>query len=81
MVRKRIEKNKDTEPKRTQGRRKQQTQQALEPASDGPTETSDPFKGMFDSMMPMTMMFLMFAILMPMLKGIHKETEANDQTT
>ena len=70
MVRKKIEKGKDTEPKKTQGRRKQQTQKAVEPASHGPMETSDPYSGMFTSMMPMIMMIMMFAILTPMLKGI-----------
>jgi len=32
--------------------------------------TTDPFSGMFTSMMPMIMMILMMAILMPMMKGI-----------
>ncbi len=73
MVRKKIEKSKDTEPKKTQGRRKQQTQQIVEPASHGPMETSDPFTGMFSTMMPMVMMVLMLAILTPMLKGISTE--------
>ena len=70
MVRKKIEKSKDTEPKKTRGRRKQQTQQVVEPASHSPIEISDPFTGMFSTMMPMVMMVLMFAILMPMLKGV-----------
>jgi hypothetical protein len=70
MVRKKIEKSKDTEPKKMQGRRKQQSQQVVEPASHGPIETSDPFMGMFNTMMPMIMMVLMLAILTPMLKGI-----------
>ena len=70
MVRKKIEKSKDTEPKKTQGRRKQQTQQVVEPASYRPMETSDPYSGMFTSMIPMIMMIMMFAILTPMLKGI-----------
>jgi len=69
MVRKKIEKSKDTEPKKTQGRRKQQTRQVVEPASHGPMETSDPYSGVFTSMMPMIMMVLMLAILTPMLKG------------
>jgi len=70
MVRKKIERSKGTQPKRTQGRRKQQTQQVVEPASHGPMEISDPFTGMLSTMMPMVMMVLMFAILMPMLKGV-----------
>ena len=70
MVRKKIEKSKDTEPKKMQGRRKQQTQQVVEPASHSPMEISDPFTGMLSTMMPMVMMVLMFAILMPMLKGV-----------
>jgi archaellum biogenesis protein FlaJ (TadC family) len=73
MVRKKIKKSKDTEPKKTQGRRKQQTQQVVEPASHGPMETSDPYSGMFTSMMPMVMMIMMFAIITPMLKGVTKE--------
>ena len=70
MVRKKIEKSKDTEPKKTQGRRKQQSQQVVEPVSHGPMETSDPYSGMFTSMMPMIMMIMMFAIISPMLKGV-----------
>ena len=70
MVRKKIEKSKDTEPKKMQGRRKQQTQQVVEPASHSPMEISDPFTGMLSTMMPMVMMVLMFAILTPMLKGV-----------
>jgi len=73
MVKRKIEKSKDTEPKKTQGRRKQQTQQVVEPASYGPIETSDPLTGMFSTMMPMVMMILMLAILMPMLTGIATE--------
>lgn len=73
MVRKKVGKSKDIEPKKPQGRRKQQTQQVVEPASHGSIETSDPFTGMFSTMMPMVMMVLMFAILTPMLKGINKE--------
>ncbi len=34
------------------------------------TTTTDPFSGMFTAMMPMIMMIMMFAILMPMMKGI-----------
>ena len=32
--------------------------------------TTDPFSGMFTSMMPMIMMIMMMAILMPMMKGM-----------
>jgi len=35
-----------------------------------PTQTTDPFSGMFTSMMPMIMMVMMLAIMMPMMKGI-----------
>ena len=75
MARKKIEKSKDTEPKKTQGRRKQQTQQVVGPESHKPMETSDPFKGMFNSMMPMIMMVMMMSIIMPMLK----RTAQNDR--
>ena len=34
------------------------------------TTTTDPFSGMFSSMMPMIMMIMMMAILMPMMKGM-----------
>ena len=41
------------------------------PGAYYPTQTTtDPFSGMFTSMMPMIMMIMMFAILMPMMKGI-----------
>ena len=73
MVRKKIDKSKDTEPKKTRGRRKQQRQQAVEPASHGPMEISDPYSGTFTSMMPMIMMVMMLAIIAPMLKGVTKE--------
>ena len=73
MARKKIEKSKGTQPKRTQGGSKQQTQQVVEPASHSPMEISDPFTGMFSKMMPMVVMILMFAILTPMLKGIATE--------
>ncbi|AGG05915.1 hypothetical protein [Dehalococcoides mccartyi] len=40
------------------------------PGAYYPLQTSDPFSGMFTSMMPMIMMIMMFAILTPMLKGV-----------
>ncbi len=69
MVRNNTEKSNDTEPKKPRGR-KQQTQQVVGPESHNPMETSDPQATMFDSMMPMIMMLLMFAILTPMLKRV-----------
>ena len=69
MVRNNTEKSNNVEPKKPRGR-KQQTQQAIEPAFDSPTETSDPYSKLFNSMMPMIMMLLMFAILTPMLKRV-----------
>ncbi|MBJ7531105.1 cell division protein FtsH [Dehalococcoides mccartyi] len=35
-----------------------------------PLQTTDPISGMFTSMMPMIMMIMMMAILMPMMKGV-----------
>ncbi|MBI4186277.1 MAG: cell division protein FtsH [Chloroflexi bacterium] len=35
-----------------------------------PQQTTDPISGMFTSMMPMIMMIMMMAILMPMMKGV-----------
>ncbi len=67
MVRNKTEKSNDPEPKKPR-RRKQQTQQVVEPESHNPTETSDPLKDMFNSMMPMIMMVMMMSIIMPMLK-------------
>jgi hypothetical protein len=32
--------------------------------------TTDPFSGMFTSMMPMIMMIMMMAMIMPMMKGV-----------
>ena len=41
------------------------------PGAYYPTQTTtDPFSGMFSSMMPMIMMIMMFAIIAPMLKGV-----------
>jgi len=74
MVRNNTEKSNDTESKKQRGR-KQQTQQANQLASDGPAETSDQFKGLFNSMMPMIMMVMMMAIITPMLK----RTAQNDE--
>ncbi len=62
--------------------RVQQVTGPVAPAQAGPLQvagpgsyyplqtTTDPFSGMFTSMMPMIMMILMFAMLMPMFKGI-----------
>ena len=78
MARKHIAKNKDTEPKTTERREKQQTQQAIEPAPHVPMGTSGPYSSMFNKMMPMTMMVLMFAILTPMLKSVAKMTDMGE---
>ncbi|APV45040.1 hypothetical protein Dform_01721 [Dehalogenimonas formicexedens] len=40
------------------------------PGSYYPTQTTDPFSGMFSAMMPMIMMVMMMAIIMPMMKGV-----------
>ena len=40
------------------------------PGAYYPTQTTDPWSGMFTSMMPMIMMIMMFAIITPMLKGV-----------
>jgi len=37
--------------------------------------TTDPFSGMFTSMMPMIMMIMMFAMITPMLKGVTSATK------
>ncbi len=37
--------------------------------------TTDPFSGIFTSMMPMIMMIMMFAIITPMLKGVTSSTK------
>ncbi len=82
MVRKKTQKSNDTEPKKPRCR-KRQTQQVVEPESREPMETSQ--KDMFTSMMPMIMMVMMFAILMPMLKrlgqndGESKDPKINNQ--
>ncbi|MBI2849777.1 MAG: cell division protein FtsH [Chloroflexi bacterium] len=41
-----------------------------------PQQTTDPFSGMFSSMMPMIMMILMLGLITPMLKGITGSTKA-----
>ncbi|MDV2988794.1 cell division protein FtsH [Dehalogenimonas sp. THU2] len=40
------------------------------PGAYYPTQTEDPFSGMFSAMMPMIMMVMMMAIIMPMMKGV-----------
>ena len=40
------------------------------PSAYYPTQTTDPTGGMFSAMMPMIMMVMMMAILMPMMKGV-----------
>ena len=40
------------------------------PSAYYPTQTTDPFTGMFSAMMPMIMMIMMMAMLMPMMKGV-----------
>ena len=37
--------------------------------------TTDPFSGMFTSMMPMIMMIMMMAMIMPMMKGVTSATK------
>ncbi len=74
MVRNKTEKSSDTKPKKPLGRKKK-IQQAIETASQGPTETSEPYSRMFNSMMPMIMMVMMMSIIMPMLK----RTAQNDR--
>jgi hypothetical protein len=69
MVRNKTQKRNDTEPKKPRGR-KRQTQQIVEPESHSPAQTSDPQAIMLNSMMPMIMMVMMFAILMPMMKRL-----------
>jgi hypothetical protein len=45
------------------------------PSAYYPTQTTDPWSGMFTSMMPMIMMIMMFAIITPMLKGVTSSTK------
>ena len=40
------------------------------PGAYYPTQTTDPWSGMFTSMMPMIMMIMMMAMIMPMMKGV-----------
>ena len=40
------------------------------PGAYYPLQTTDPFSGMFTSMMPMIMMIMMMAMIMPMMKGV-----------
>ena len=40
------------------------------PSAYYPTQTTDPYSGMFTAMMPMIMMVMMMAMIMPMLKGV-----------
>ena len=40
------------------------------PSAYYPTQTTDPYSGMFTAMMPMIMMVMMLAMVMPMLKGV-----------
>jgi len=40
------------------------------PGAYYPTQTTDPYSGMFTTMMPMIMMVMMFAMISPMLKGV-----------
>ena len=79
MVRNKTEKSNEKEPKKPRGR-KQQTQRVVGPESHNRMEMSDPQAKMFDSMMPMIMMLLMFAILTPMLKrAAQNDGESKDQ--
>ena len=45
------------------------------PGAYYPQQTTDPFSGMFTSMMPMIMMIMMFAMITPMLKGVTSATK------
>ena len=45
------------------------------PGAYYPTQTTDPFSGMFTSMMPMIMMIMMMAMIMPMMKGVTSATK------
>ena len=40
------------------------------PSAYYPTQTTDPYSGIFTAMMPMIMMVMMLAMVMPMLKGV-----------
>jgi hypothetical protein len=45
------------------------------PGAYYPTQTTDPFSGMFTAMMPMIMMVMMMAMIMPMMKGVTSSTK------
>ena len=45
------------------------TMQVSGPSAYYPAQTTDPYSGIFTSMMPMIMMVMMLAMIMPMLKG------------
>lgn len=74
MVKNKTDKSNEKDPKKPRGR-KQQKQQVVGPESHNPMEMSDPQAKMFDSMMPLIMMLLTFAILMPMLKRLAQDEE------
>ena len=40
------------------------------PSAYYPTQTTDPYSGIFTAMMPMIMMVMMLAMIMPMMKGV-----------
>ena len=40
------------------------------PSAYYPTQTTDPYSGMFTAIMPMIMMVMMLAMIMPMLRGV-----------
>jgi hypothetical protein len=44
--------------------------QVAGPSAYNPLQTTDPFSGMMTAIMPMFMMIMMIAMLMPMLKNI-----------
>jgi hypothetical protein len=46
------------------------TTQVSGPSAYYPTQTTDPYSGIFTAMMPMIMMVMMLAMIMPMLKGV-----------
>jgi len=80
MVRNKTKKTNDAELKKPHGR-KQQIKQTIEPAPDSITKTPNPYSSIFNSMMPMIMMTMMFAILTPMLKGLAQNEEEDRQQT
>ena len=46
------------------------TAQISGPSAYYPTQTTDPYSGIFTAMMPMIMMIMMLAMIMPMMKGV-----------